>query len=58
MEKLKKYKAFKDLSKVKTDDIKVTKVDTKPPEIFSADSMDDLTSVGIPKDYPWEEADK
>jgi len=58
MEKLKKYKAFKDLSKVKTDDIKVTKVDTKPAETFAADSMEELTSVGIPKDYPWEETDK
>ena len=58
MAKLKKYKEFKDLSKIKTDDIKPIKTDSKPAEAFDADSMEDLTSVGIPKDYPWEKADK
>lgn len=55
MKKLKKYKEFKDLSKVKTDDIKVKKDDSKPAEPFEVDSMEELTSVGIPKDYAWEE---
>ena len=55
MKKLKKYKEFKDLSKVKTDDIKVKTDDSKPAEPFEADSMEELTSVGIPKDYAWEE---
>jgi hypothetical protein len=58
MAKLKKYKEFKNLSKLKTDDIKPIKSETKPAEIFDVDSMVDLTSVGIPKDYTWEKPEK
>ena len=59
VKKLKKFQEFKDLGKTKTDDItKVKDANTAPAEVFDAGSLDSLTTVGIPKDYPWEEADK
>lgn len=53
--KLKTYSEFKKL-KTNTKDLMPKKNDEEIKE-FDSESMEELTSVGIPSEFPWKEKD-